>query len=260
LDPSDLQRYYENLTISNFNHFDNGRAYKKFRSERGWHDLLLPFDRRRWTMTPPTVNAQFKSVHNSITFPAGIMHEPVFSLDLPEYVSYGSFGSIAGHELTHGFDNSGSKYDETGRLADWWDNKTVSNFKTRADCFVEQYSKFVLPGVSGELLHINGNLTLGENIADAGGISASFAAWQKRDKVDPNPLLPGLEQFSKEQLFFISYANYRCDKPRRAQLVKRILTNEHSPDEIRILGTVANSRGFREAFKCRIKEPTCELW
>jgi endothelin-converting enzyme len=185
---------------------------------------------------------------------------PCFSPALPEYVSYGAFGSVAGHELTHGFDNSGSKYDETGTFVDWWDNSTLSNFRKRAQCFVDQYSKYTISGVDGAPVHINGKLTQGENIADAGGLASSFAAWQKREKENPGELLPGLERYSKEQMFYISYGNWRCGKIRAAQAVKSVYTDPHTPIGTREIGALANSRGFREAFNCPVKKPTCELW
>jgi endothelin-converting enzyme len=211
-------------------------------------------------MTAPTVNAYYSPSGNEIVFPAGIMQLPVFGDELPEYVSYGAFGSVAGHELTHGFDNNGAHYDETGKYADWWDNTTLSNFNKKTKCFVDQYQAFTIPGLDGKPLHVNGKLTLGENIADAGGLTASFAAWQKRAKTSPNKLLPGLEQFSAEQMFFISYSNWWCGKVRPAQAVNYVYTDPHSPADKRIIGTLSNSKAFREAFQCKVKQPSCELW
>lgn len=211
-------------------------------------------------MSAPTVNAYYSPSGNEIVFPAGIMQLPVFSDVLPEYVSYGAFGAVAGHELTHGFDNNGAHYDENGRYSDWWDNTTVANFDKKTKCFVEQYGKYSIPGLDGKPLNVNGKLTQGENIADAGGLSAAYSAWERRDKVKPNQLLQGLEEFSKEQMFFVSYANWWCGKTREAALVNQVLTDPHSPSDKRILGTLANSRPFKEAFKCKVKEPTCELW
>jgi endothelin-converting enzyme len=259
LDPNDVKTYYENLKITK-SYFENGRSYAKFSYEKNWNDLLKPVDKNRWSMTAPTVNANYNPVYNRISFPAGIMSTPAFSLALPEYVSYGAFGSTAGHELTHGFDNSGSKYDETGRFVEWWDNATITKFKQKGQCFIDQYSNYSIPGVDGERVHVKGKLTQGENIADAGGLASSFAAWQKREKASPNQLLPGLERYTKEQMFYISYANWRCGKTRTAQAVQNVYSDPHSPTGIREIGALANSKGFREAFNCPIKKPTCELW
>ncbi|KAF2402132.1 zincin [Trichodelitschia bisporula] len=259
MDPEDLRKWYAKLEVGE-SYFENGRAYGNFGREKAWADFLKPVDRNRWGMTAPTVNAYYSPSGNEIVFPAGIMQLPVFGVDLPEYVSYGAFGSVAGHELTHGFDNDGSHYDETGKYAEWWDNTTLANFDARTQCFVDQYSKFTIPGLDGEPLHINGRLTLGENIADAGGLTASYSAWKKRDAAKADLLIPGLEKWSKEQLFFVSYANWWCGKVRPAQAVNYVYTDAHSPADKRILGTMANSKGFREAFNCPTKQPTCELW
>jgi len=232
----------------------------KWAYDKSWNDLLKPVDRARWDMSAATVNAYYNPSGNEIVFPAGIMQLPVFGDALPEYVSYGAFGSVAGHELTHGFDNNGAHYDENGKYADWWDNATLANFDKKTQCFVDQFNKFTITGNDGKPLHVNGKLTLGENIADAGGLSASYAAWQRRNAAKPDTHIAGLEQFTKEQMFFVSYSNWWCGKVRTGQAVQYIYSDPHSPADKRIVGTLANSQGFREAFKCKSKEPTCALW
>jgi endothelin-converting enzyme len=134
------------------------------------------------------------------------------------------------------------------------------NFNKKTQCFVDQYKQFTVPGLDGQPLHVNGKLTLGENIADAGGLTASYAAWQKREKASPAKTMPGLEDFTKDQLFFISYSNWWCGKTRPAALVNQVYTDAHSPADKRILGTLANSAAFKQAFSCPSKAPTCELW
>jgi endothelin-converting enzyme len=243
------------------NYFDNGRSYFVFGSRIGWNDLLKPVDRNRWGMSAPTVNAYFSPSGNEIVFPAGILQLPVFSSDLPEYVSYGAFGAVAGHELTHGFDDHGSQYDENGILRSWWDNSTIKRFEEKTKCFVDQFEKFTVPGLEpGEVLHVNGKLTLGENIADAGGLAVAYIAWKKRDTLNPNQRLPGLETFSNDQLFFISYSNWWCGKVRPEQAVNYIYNDPHSPADTRIIGTLANSAEFRNAYNCPVKKPTCQIW
>jgi endothelin-converting enzyme len=259
--PESINAYYAKLKVTaNTTYFENGWNFADFGRNRSWSDLIQPTDRNRWSMTSSTVNAYYSPNGNEIVFPAGIMQLPVFSADLPEYVSYGAFGAVAGHELTHGFDNHGSHFDEHGVLRDWWDNTTTANFDKRTQCFVKQYEKFTVPGLDGEQLHVNGKLTLGENIADAGGLTASYAAWKQRDHDKPNPGLPGLEEFSKDQLFFIAFANWWCGKVRPAQKVNYVYSDPHSPADKRIIGTTANSAAFKKAFNCPVKEPTCELW
>jgi endothelin-converting enzyme len=213
-------------------------------------------------MTAPTVNAYYSPQLNEIVFPAGIMQPPMFGGDLPDYVSYGSFGAIAGHELTHGFDDNGAKYDANGRLRDWWDSSTTTNFDKKTQCFNKQYSEYFIIGPDGEKVHLNGKLTLGENIADAGGLNAAFKAWKAREAASGqlNQRIPGLEEFSNEQLFFISYGNSWCEKSRPGQLMTQVYSDAHSPAKDRIIGTTSNSVDFKKAFNCPAKKATCDLW
>jgi len=212
-------------------------------------------------MTPSTVNAYNSPNLNEIVFPAGIMQQPSFNVELPGYINYGSFGAISGHELSHSFDSTGRNYDQNGYYKDWWDNTTIKNFDDRASCFVDQFSKYSVEGPDGKPLHINGNLTLGENIADAGGLNAAFGAWKKRDKKKPDQLLPGLhKRFTKEQLFFVSYGSFYCGKSRKEAAIERVYTDPHSPGFARLGGTTANSVDFLKAFKCKTKKATCEMW
>lgn len=133
------------------------------------------------------------------------------------------------------FDSSGRHYDETGNYTDWWDDKTIAAFEERAQCFIDQYSKFTVTGPNLKPLHVNGRLTLGENIADAGGISATFHAWKKREDASPDPVLPGLSRFSKEQLFFISYGNWWCSKTSPEAAEGAIYSDPHAPKPARII-------------------------
>lgn len=201
---------------------------------------------------------------NEIVFPAAIMQFPVFAAGVPQYLSYGAFGSVAGHELSHAFDVSGRHFDQNGNYTDWWTNKTVEEFEPRAQCFVSEYSNFTFEGPTpGQLIHVNGKLTQGENIADAGGISASFAAWKTRSAKSPieaNLDLPGLDFFTHEQLFFVNYANWWCGKTTKQAALQRVFVDPHAPEWARVLGAIKNSRDFKEAFDCPVKEPTCELW
>ncbi|KAI1460816.1 endothelin-converting enzyme 1 [Annulohypoxylon moriforme] len=257
--PEALQAYYSGLTISD-SFFNNTLLSNERETKRSWDALGKPVDHGEWGMQADIVNAYYNPVGNEIVFPAGIMQFPVFELGLPGYVSYGAFASVAGHELSHAFDNSGRHYDEHGNFTDWWTNNTVQEFDKRANCFVDQYSNFTVQGNNGEPLHVNGKLTLGENIADAGGVSAAFAAWKDRTASAPDQSLPGLDFFTHEQLFFVFYGNWWCGKVRKEQAIQGIYTDPHSPAFARVLGTTANSRAFRESFNCPVKEPTCELW
>lgn len=260
-DPSVLHEYYGEVDISPKTFFENSISVTKDEVRKAWAKLGKPTDRYEWDMTPSTVNAYYNPPGNEIVFPAGIMQVPVFSLELPEYISYGAFASVAGHELSHAFDSTGRHYDTNGNLTDWWPEDTVKEFEKRAECFVKQFSEFSVEGPNGERLHVNGRLTLGENIADAGGVNAAFKAWKKRDLQNPDLQLPGLnDRFTKDQLFFVSYGRTWCSKIRKEAAIDRIRTDPHSPAFARILGTMANAPAFLEAFKCPKKKPRCELW
>ncbi|KIW66438.1 hypothetical protein PV04_05773 [Phialophora macrospora] len=260
LDPEKLKEYYASVNINSTMYFENAVSLIQNEVKEEWAALGKPVDRDQWDMTVPTVNAYYNPPGNEIVFPAGIMQFPVFDVNVPQYLSYGAFGSVSGHELSHAFDSTGRHYDQNGNFTDWWTEKTVENFKTRAECFVEQYANFTVEGPDGKPLHVNGRLTLGENIADAGGLAAAFKAWQKRAAEKPNQDLPGLDFFTQEQLFFVNYANWWCGKTRKETAIQRIYLDPHAPKFARILGTMANSRDFRESFQCKEKKPVCELW
>jgi endothelin-converting enzyme len=206
MNPDALRAYYGSLPITD-SYFNNWLNANEFGVNSTWSALGKPVDHGEWLMLADTVNAYYNPVGAEIVFPAAIMQFPVFEVDLPSYVSYGAFASVAGHELSHAFDSSGRHYDEHGKYTDWWTNQTVEEFQKRADCFVNQYSNFTVSGPGGEPLHVNGRLTLGENIADAGGIAAAFNAWKERQDAKQDDDLPGLENFTHEQLFFIFYGN-----------------------------------------------------
>lgn len=238
-DSSALEEYYRIVNISNTAFFENGISIAKFETSRQWSALGKPTNRDEWGMTAPTVNAYYNPAGNEIVFPAGIMQAPVFyDPSIPQYLSYGAFGSVSGHELSHAFDSTGRHYDETGNFTQWWDNKTVEAFKDKAQCFIDQYHEFTVPGPDHEPLHVNGRLTLGENIADAGGLSAAFQAWKEVEGKNPGQLLPGLHKFSKDQVFFISYANWWCGKTRKEAAVDRIYRDPHAPTWARIIVSI----------------------
>lgn len=188
------------------------------------------------------------------------MQTPMFSPDLPEYVSYGGLGSIIGHELTHAVDAGAQEIEAGGLSTRWWDNATTANYEKKASCFVKQYGNYTFKDEKGGLEKVSGEATMEENIADGGGISASYSAWKQRAKVQPNQRLPGLEAFTADQLFFLSYARTWCAVVDPALAASEQRFDVHSPRDARILGTLSNSRGFKEAFGCKVKEPTCELW
>ncbi|EDN09517.1 peptidase family M13 protein [Histoplasma capsulatum] len=255
-----LKNLYKDLTVTDA-FFDNRVRAQKFLATKYWSKLGKPTNRDAWETTMPTVNAYYNPTGNDIVFPAGIMQNPMFYHPfIPKYLTYGAFGSVGGHELTHAFDNSGRRYDEHGNKTNWWDNRTMEEFTSRAECFVKQYSNFTIEGPDQKILKVNGMQTLGENIADAGGLKAAYRAWKKREAASPSQSLPGLGNYTHEQLFFISFGSVWCAKMTPQAAAIRVQTDVHSPQFARILGTVANSPQFREAFNCPVKEPTCDLW
>ncbi|KAI9345686.1 hypothetical protein BDR26DRAFT_916826 [Obelidium mucronatum] len=230
-----------------------------------------PVDRREAGGGYPvtSVNAAYNAGSNSIMMNAGILQAPCFSLKQPAYLNYGACGSVMGHELTHGFDTDGRKYDASGKSRDWWTPETSEQFNERAECFVEQYSKYTVKGPNGVALKIDGKLTLGENLADNGGLLRALEAWRV-DRAEKgggvrNSALPGLEEYSEEQLFFMGYGQLWCSNMRPESLRAQILTNEHSPPEWRVNGVLANSLDFSKAFKCPVGSrlnpiDKCKLW
>lgn len=253
MDPSALQQYYASAKVSPTTYFSNSLNLQRLEINRMWSDLGKPVDRAKWDMTVPTVNAYYNPPGNEIVFPAGIMQFPVFDVNVPQYLSYGAFASVAGHELSHAFDSTGRHYDQNGNFTDWWTNATVEAFRERADCFVKQYANFSIPGPGGEgQLHVNGKLTLGENIADAGGVGAAFKAWKGREKENPkaNRMLPGLEGvFTKDQLFFVNYGNWWCGKSRDEFARQRIYTDPHAPKWVSFPITAASFLAHTFAIK-----------
>lgn len=260
LDASAVQKYYANLAIDKESYFSNKINVARFGLLKEWSRLTEPTDRSEWDMYATTVNAYYNPSGNEITFPAAILRAPVLYDDfVPAYLSYGSFGAIAGHEISHAFDSTGSHYDKNGNLTEWWEDKTRQEFEKKTKCFVDQYAKFAVEGPSGAQ-NVNSKLTLGENIADAGGAHVAFEAWKKSEANSPSAVIPGLERFSKDQVFWLSFGNWWCSKTTPERAVQRLFSDTHAPKSVRILvsGTsLSNSiwlTSFRELW--RIREPS----
>ncbi|KAG0057100.1 hypothetical protein BGZ83_001534 [Gryganskiella cystojenkinii] len=266
-----LDGYYKDLRVDPMDFYGNRARASAWTTEQNFLDLNKPINKKSMGSPPQTVNAFYSPSVNQIYFPAGILQPPFFHTDNPEYINYGGIGVVAGHEITHGFDNKGHLFDSEGRMIDWWTNTTSRAFDEKARCFVEQYGNFTISGPDGKVYHVNGQLTLGENIADNGGLKQSFNSWQTRYKADKtgkkymNMKLPGLENFSPEQLFFISYGRLWCSKQRPESLIQQVITDPHSPARWRINGAVQNSVQFSTVFKCKANTPMnpskkCDLW
>ncbi|KAK3898313.1 hypothetical protein C8A05DRAFT_38101 [Staphylotrichum tortipilum] len=257
---TDLAAFYSNLTLT-ATHFTNLLLTRQHASLLAFAAISSPPDRKNFGNIAD-INAFYTPWTNSITIPVGISQLPIFHPSLPLYATYGTLGSVIGHEITHGFDSSGRHWSEDAERESFWDNSTVSAFSQRAQCFVEQYSAFQVEGAGGAARNVDGLATLGENLSDAGGLRAAYDAWVAERKAMPatwDQKLPGLEKFTSEQMFFIAYASTWCDTP-SPERMELILMGEHAPSVTRIKGGAQNSRAFREAWKCKVKEPVCELF
>ncbi|KAG0340596.1 hypothetical protein BG000_011638 [Podila horticola] len=266
-----LEEFYKNYTIVPNNFFANALQGSIFLNEQMFLWLDKPVNRGSLLGAPQTVNAFYSPYTNQILFPAGMLQDPYYHVENPDYVNMGIMGSIAAHEFTHGFDNQGRSYDELGRLRNWWTNATEKIFAEKGQCFVDQYGNFTVEGPGGKPLNVNGLLTLNENIADNGGLKQSFRTWQNRFKSDPNGKkyknfrLSGLEKYTPEQLFFISFGRLWCQKETPELSQQTILGDTHAPPKWRINGPVQNLPDFADVFKCKAGTPMnpakrCDLW
>jgi putative endopeptidase len=201
-------------------------------------------------MTPQTVNAYFNPVQNEIVFPAGILQPPFFDVGADDAVNYGAIGVVIGHEITHGYDDEGRKYDADGNLNEWWTEEDAKAFESRAQKVVDQYGDYeVLPG-----LKVNGKLTLGENLADLGGTSIAYEALQTALAKDPSKR-KNIDGFTPEQRFFISLAQLWRINAREAEIRRRIVVDPHSPGQFRAIGPHVNMQEFFDAFDIKPGDP-----
>ncbi|KAH7193256.1 uncharacterized protein B0J16DRAFT_361375 [Fusarium flagelliforme] len=260
MDPIAIEKYYSDIEIRP-SLVLNALAFARSRIAKHWKSLSEPYSRGQLIMTTLKANAYYAPTRNEVGLLAGYLQAPLFDPGYPDYINYGGAGSIVGHEITHGFDSQGYMYDKTGNKTSWWDQESEEAFMNQTKCFIEQYSNFNITGPDGTNLPVNGSLTLPENIADAGGVVSGFAAWKKQVKDKGKAKnLPGLEEFSHEQLFFLKWGQTWCSKM-QPELSLRLLTSDvHAPSAARALLPLRNSAEFNKAFKCSKKEPVCELW
>ena len=244
----DKWRDYSLLKIDRGPFVLNAIRADNFESNRELNKIGKPVDRTEWGMTPPTVNAYYNPNMNEIVFPAGILQPPFFYAKADDAMNYGGIGAVIGHEMTHGFDDQGRQFDATGNLRDWWSPESAAKFKERSQAIVTQYSEYEpLPG-----LHVNGELTQGENIADLGGVKLAYAALQKAQAGKPQPKIDG---YTPEQRFFLSFAQIWRSKQRDEDLKLRLNTDPHSPAHYRTNGPLSNLPEFAKAFNLPDNSP-----
>ncbi len=255
----DKLRGYQGLKINRQSYIDNSVSSARFEIARNLQDIGKPVDRTRWGMTPPTVNAYYSSGLNEIVFPAGILQPPFFNFAADDAINYGSIGGVIGHEITHGFDDQGSKFDAFGNFKSWWTDSDRAKFEERASCVANQFNSYEVQ----KGLNINGRLTLGENIADLGGLTVAYDAYLKSLEGKPRP--ENIDGFTPEQRFFLGWAQVWAGKYTSEAERTQVLGDTHSLPRWRVNGPLSNMPQFQKAFGCKqtdamVKEDFCQIW
>ncbi len=241
----DKWRDYSKLEIRTGEYVSNVRAADAFSAARDWAKVGKPVDRAEWGMTPPTVNAYYNPKLNEIVFPAGILQPPFYNPNADDAINYGAMGAVIGHEMTHGFDDQGRQYDKDGNLRDWWTKADADKYNTETAKVVRQFNSYT---VLDSNTHVNGKLTLGENLADFGGLTVAYAAMKKAQGATP---VANIDGFTPEQRFFLGWAQVwrESSRPEFARML--VNTNEHSPGKWRVNGPLGNMPEFKSAFGCK---------
>jgi endothelin-converting enzyme/putative endopeptidase len=254
----DKWRDYSKLEIVREDNLGNFERARRFEFDRQLAKIGKPVDRGEWDMSPPTVNAYYNPQMNDINFPAGVLQPPAFDLDSDAAPNYGDTGGTVGHELTHGFDDEGRQFDAQGNLRDWWTPEDGKEFQKRADCISTQYSNYTII----DDIKINGKLTLGEDVADLGGVLLAYMAWKQDTK---NQKLQPLDGLTPEQRFFVGYGQSWCGQSRDETKRLRATVDPHSPEKYRTNGVVSNMPEFQQAFHCKagsamVNQNRCRVW
>jgi putative endopeptidase len=257
----DKWRDYSKLEIKPDDALGNAERADAFENDRQLAKIGKPVDHGEWGMTPPEVNAYYNPSMNDINFPAGILQPSFYDASQDDAVNYGHIGAVIGHELTHGFDDEGKKFDGKGNLSDWWTVEDTKNFESRTDCEVKEYGGFT----AVDDLKVNGKLTLGENTADNGGLLLAYMAYLERAKQEGVNLAAKKDGFTSPQRFYIAFAQNYCENSRPEQVRTQVLTDPHSPDHFRANGAIVNQPGFAAAFGCKKGSPmvpvnSCRVW
>lgn len=255
----DSWRDYSSVAVDRGNYFASRLSASEVELARQLAKAGQPVDKTEWFMAPFILNAYANPSGMEMVFPAGILQPPLFSTELPMAVNFGAIGSIMGHELTHHFDDQGRKFDASGAMESWWEPQVITDFEAKASCVVDAYGAYeALPG-----MNVNGQQTLGENIADIGGLKAAHAAYMKWAEQNPEQSpIPGLDN---EQLLFVAYAQNWCQKISPEMEKVRIMSDVHSPGRFRAAGALSHNPEFWEAFSCDVGTPmhpqtACEVW
>ncbi|HEY3934910.1 MAG TPA: M13 family metallopeptidase [Gemmatimonadales bacterium] len=245
----DKWRDYSALDVKTGEYYADGQAADQFETARQWAKIGKPVDRTEWGMTPPTVNAYYTPLRNEIVFPAGILQPPFYDPGADDAVNYGAMGAVIGHEMTHGFDDQGRQFDKNGNLEDWWTKDDAAKYVVQAKKVVDQFNAYT---VLDSATHVNGALTLGENIADFGGLTVAYGAMEKALGSGPRTKIDG---FTPEQRFFLAWAQVwrELDRPAFAKMLVNV--DEHAPAEWRVNGPLSNMPEFKAAWGCKAADP-----
>jgi endothelin-converting enzyme/putative endopeptidase len=257
----DKWRDYSTVKVVRGDAIGNADRASEFEFHRQIAKIGKPVDRMEWLMTPPTVNAYYDPPMNDINFPAGILQPPFFDSKLDEATNLGAIGAVIGHELTHGFDDEGRKFDAKGNLRDWWTPRDASQFDARADCFVQQYSGYT----AVDDIKLNGKLTLGENTADNGGVRLAYMALMDRLASGAGDGPGKINGYTPEQRLFLGYAKIWCMRRTPESSRMRAMVDPHSPGASRVNGVLSNMPEFQRAFGCKAGQPMapakeCRVW
>jgi putative endopeptidase len=258
----DKWRDYSTLKINRNSYAENLIRSGRFEVHRGLTKIGKPVDKTEWGMTPPTVNAYYNALMAEIVFPAGILQPPYFDLNADDAVNYGAIGGVIGHELSHGFDDQGRKFDLKGNMTDWWTAEDAKNYLQRATCVEEQFSAFRAEEVA---MNQNGKLVLGESIGDLGGLKIAWLAFQKSLEDKPRPA--NIEGFTPEQRFFLGWGQVWGRNQRPEAIRQQMLTDPHPLGRFRVNGPLSNMPQFAEAFNCKLgdkmvrpPDKRCQVW
>ena len=254
----DRWRDYSALSIERGDAAGNSQRANTFEFHRQLTKIGKPLDKTEWSMTPPTVNAYYNPLENNINFPAGILQPPFYSASADRGVNFGGAGAVIGHELTHGFDDQGRQFDADGNLQDWWTAADAKAFTERTSCVVNQYAGYT----AVDDVKLNGELTLGENTADNGGLRLALMAYLASSAGVPSASLDG---FTPEQRVFLGWAQSWCENRRPEYERLQAQTNPHSPGRYRVNGVISNMPEFQQAFACKADAPmvrakACRVW
>jgi endothelin-converting enzyme/putative endopeptidase len=258
----DHWRDYSSVKITRNSYLDNVHAATAFEFRRQLDKIGKPVDREEWGMTPPTINAYYSSQLNTINFPAGILQPPYFDSTMEDAVNYGAIGMVIGHELTHGFDDQGRKFDAQGNLRDWWTAADAKAYEERGECIADEYTEEIPEAGVKQ----NGHLTQGEDTADNGGLRLAFmAVTDKLQSEGKSVDAKDADGWTPRQKFFLSYANSWCQQVRPELMRTIVLTNPHSIPKYRVNNVVSNMPEFEEAFSCKKGSPMvranqCRVW